>query len=88
MNYPFQLLPAPLIGAIAAGNCALLKPSNETQHTAHITGKIISDTFDEEYISYDGPGRSVGPLIIENNRFDSSHAGRNFRADHADPDLV
>ncbi len=70
-NYPFQLLIAPLIGAIAAGNCALLKPSNETQHTAHITGKIISDTFDEEYISVVyGPGRSVGPLIIENNRFD------------------
>ncbi|MGF1709654.1 aldehyde dehydrogenase family protein [Vibrio kagoshimensis] len=70
-NYPFQLLIAPLIGAIAAGNCALLKPSNETKHTAHITGNIISEIFDEEYISVVyGPGSSVGPLIIENNRFD------------------
>ena len=70
-NYPFQLAMAPLIGAIAAGNCAIIKPSNETHHTALIIEKLISETFDEDYISVvQGPGSSVGPIIIENNRFD------------------
>ena len=35
-NYPFQLLIAPLIAAIAAGNTALLKPSELTPHTSKI----------------------------------------------------
>ncbi|MFY7750832.1 MAG: aldehyde dehydrogenase family protein, partial [Exiguobacterium acetylicum] len=33
-NYPFQLLLAPVIGAIAAGNCIVLKPSDLTPHTS------------------------------------------------------
>lgn len=69
-NYPFQLIFAPLIGAIAAGNCSIIKPSNETPHTALIIEKIITKTFAPEYVSVaQGPGIDVGPLLIENFKF-------------------
>ena len=70
-NYPFQLLIAPLIGAIAAGNCSILKPSDNTKHTALITEKIVKETFEENYIAViQGAGSLVGPLLIEKYRFD------------------
>jgi aldehyde dehydrogenase (NAD+) len=50
-NYPFQLAIAPLIGAIAAGNCAVIKPSELTPKTSELLGKIISELFSEEYIT-------------------------------------
>ena len=40
-NYPFQLLMAPLIGPIAAGNCAILKPSEVTPHTSAMIAKLL-----------------------------------------------
>jgi len=49
-NYPFQLLMTPLVGAIAAGNTAILKPSELSSHTAEIAEKIINTAFPEEYI--------------------------------------
>lgn len=50
-NYPFQLVIEPLIGAIAAGNCAIIKPSENALATSKMIAKIISETFNEEYIS-------------------------------------
>ncbi|ACA54737.1 aldehyde dehydrogenase [Clostridium botulinum] len=49
-NYPFQLIMAPLVGAISAGNCVLLKPSELAVETEKIIVKIIKDTFSDEYI--------------------------------------
>ncbi|KXG76444.1 aldehyde dehydrogenase [Thermotalea metallivorans] len=49
-NYPFQLLIEPLIGAIAAGNCAVLKPSEYTPHVAQVMESMIKECFDERYI--------------------------------------
>ncbi|ACA43267.1 aldehyde dehydrogenase [Clostridium botulinum] len=49
-NYPFQLIMAPLVGAISAGNCVLLKPSELAIETEKIIVKIIKDTFSDEYI--------------------------------------
>ncbi|KAA9008672.1 aldehyde dehydrogenase [Paenibacillus spiritus] len=49
-NYPFQLLIEPLIGAIAAGNCAVLKPSEMTPRTEQVLGSLIGETFDPAYI--------------------------------------
>ncbi|HET6872648.1 MAG TPA: aldehyde dehydrogenase [Sporolactobacillaceae bacterium] len=49
-NYPFQLAVAPLIGAIAAGNCAILKPSELTPHTSEVLGNLLNQIFPEEYI--------------------------------------
>ncbi len=66
-NYPFQLLFSPLVGALAAGNCAVLKPSNETPAVANIIEKIINEIFPSNYISViQGPGRSVGSALIKN----------------------
>lgn len=50
-NYPFQLAIAPLMGAIAAGNCALLKPSELTPKTSALLKRIITELFPEEYIA-------------------------------------
>lgn len=49
-NYPFQLLMTPLVGAIAAGNTAILKPSEISANTAAIIEKIINNAFPEEYL--------------------------------------
>ena len=50
-NYPFQLVMSPLIGAIAAGNCTVLKPSELSSHTGRVIEKVISEAFPKEYIS-------------------------------------
>ena len=70
-NYPFQLLFTPLIGAIAGGNCAVLKPSEFAPATAAVMGKIIADLFPENYITYlEGDGAVVLPPLLTENRFD------------------
>lgn len=70
-NYPFQLLFTPLIGAIAGGNCAVLKPSEFAPATAAVMRRIISDLFPEQYILYiEGDGAQVLPPLLTENRFD------------------
>lgn len=70
-NYPFQLLIAPLIGAIAGGNCAVLKPSEFTTHTSAVVIKMIEEFFDKRYISVvEGEGAVVVPQMMNENRFD------------------
>ncbi len=49
-NYPFQLLIEPLVGVIAAGNCAVLKPSEVSPHVAAIVTEMIADVFEANYI--------------------------------------
>jgi aldehyde dehydrogenase (NAD+) len=51
-NYPFQLLINPLIGALAAGNCVVLKPSEFAPATDAVMKKIIEEVFPKEYILY------------------------------------
>jgi len=50
-NYPFALTIQPLIGAIAAGNCAILKPSEQTPHTSKAIAQIINNNFDTSFIA-------------------------------------
>ena len=70
-NYPFQLLFTPLIGAIAGGNCAVLKPSEFAPATAKVMGKIIADLFPDNYMLYlEGDGATVLPPLLTENRFD------------------
>lgn len=70
-NYPFQLLFTPLIGAIAGGNCAVLKPSEFAPATAKVMGKIIASLFPENYILYlEGEGATILPPLLTENRFD------------------
>lgn len=49
-NYPFQLLMNPLIGAISAGNCAILKPSPQSAHTSTLMARLINEYFSDRYI--------------------------------------
>lgn len=70
-NYPFQLAISPLIGAIAAGNCILLKPSHKSKNVANIIETIIDETFPSQYIStIQGPGSQVISPLIKQYRFD------------------
>lgn len=70
-NYPLQLLLVPLVGAIAAGNCAVLKPSEMAPATEKIIVKIITETFKENYIKViTGNGAEVVPQILNSFRFD------------------
>lgn len=50
-NYPLQLTLAPLIGAIAAGNCAIVKPAPEAKETSQLIYDMINKTFDKEYVT-------------------------------------
>lgn len=68
-NYPFQLLISPLVGAIAAGNCALLKPSEIAPHTSRVVAEIIEKTFDQSYIAVVEGGIEVSQALLA-ERFD------------------
>jgi aldehyde dehydrogenase (NAD+) len=70
-NYPVQLLFTPLIGAIAAGNCVVLKPSEFAPASAVVMRKIIQEIFSQEYILYvEGDGASVVTKMMNNFVFD------------------
>jgi aldehyde dehydrogenase (NAD+) len=68
-NYPFQLAIAPLIGAIAAGNCAVIKPSEYTPNMSRLLKKMISEAFDERYITVVEGGVDVSTELLT-MRFD------------------
>lgn len=70
-NYPFQLLMAPLVGAIAAGNCVVLKSSEFAPATAALLNKIIGAGFDKNYVSITSEdGASIIPSMMNNFVFD------------------
>lgn len=50
-NYPFHLLLRPLVGAVAAGNCAFLKPSELAPHASALIRTIIKDAFPTHYVT-------------------------------------
>jgi aldehyde dehydrogenase (NAD+) len=50
-NYPYQLALSPLIGAIAAGNTVVLKPSELAPHTSKILEEIITTVFETKHVS-------------------------------------
>ncbi|MEQ2525312.1 aldehyde dehydrogenase [Robertmurraya yapensis] len=68
-NYPFQLAIAPLIGAIAAGNCAVLKPSELTPKTSHVMAKLIKENFPEEFIKVIEGGVETSEALLK-EKFD------------------
>jgi acyl-CoA reductase-like NAD-dependent aldehyde dehydrogenase len=68
-NYPFQLMISPLVGAIAAGNCALLKPSEIAPQTSRVVADLVEKTFDPEYIAVVEGGVAVSQAVL-NEKFD------------------
>ncbi|MEO5595086.1 MAG: aldehyde dehydrogenase family protein [Chitinophagaceae bacterium] len=70
-NYPLQLLLVPLVGAIAGGNCAVVKPSELAPATSALIEKIITETFSPDYIKCMlGDGAAVIPEMMNVFRFD------------------
>ena len=68
-NYPFQLMISPLTGAIAAGNCAVLKPSEVAANTSRVIADIIQKTFDPAYIAVVEGGVEISQQLLE-EKFD------------------
>jgi aldehyde dehydrogenase (NAD+) len=68
-NYPIQLTMGALAGAIAAGNCCIIKPSAYTPASSAIIAKIVKRAFPEEYIATVQGGRAENQQLLE-QRFD------------------
>ena len=68
-NYPFQLTVAPLIGAISAGNCAVVKPSAYSAATSALIKRMIGELFDPAYIACVEGGRQENAQLLE-EKFD------------------
>lgn len=68
-NYPFHLVIAPLVGAIAAGNCAILKPSEVAAHTSHLLANIISQYFPPDFMTVVEGGIETNQQLLQ-ERFD------------------
>ena len=68
-NYPFQLAVSPLIGALAAGNCAVVKPSEAAPHTSRLIADMISNEFEPGYLAAVEGGAEETKALLE-QRFD------------------
>ena len=69
-NYPFQLMMLPLAGAIAGGNCVVLKPSELAPATSAVIQKIVSEIFPKEYIKVvEGDGATVVTEMMNGFQF-------------------
>lgn len=68
-NYPFLLTLDPLVDAVAAGNTVVLKPSAYSPHTSEMIREIISECFDEKYVSVVTGGRAENACLL-NEHFD------------------
>jgi aldehyde dehydrogenase (NAD+) len=63
-NYPFALAISPLVTAVAAGNCVMLKPSEKTPHTAAFLEALVRDTFDPSEVTTVQGGPDVGEALL------------------------
>lgn len=68
-NYPFQLTMNPLIGAVAAGNCVIVKPSAYAPATSRVMAEICGAAFEEGHVQVIQGGRKENSALLE-ERFD------------------
>ncbi|MEB3166182.1 MAG: aldehyde dehydrogenase family protein [Cyanobacteriota bacterium] len=68
-NYPFQLCLRPLVSALAAGNTAVLKPSELAPHTAELIAELVRDRFEPTVVQVVQGDAAVGARLLE-ERFD------------------
>ena len=68
-NYPLQLILAPLVAAIAAGNCIVIKPSELAPVTSNLISGIISASFPSEYLAVVEGGIEESQALLK-QRFD------------------
>ncbi|HIZ19688.1 MAG TPA: aldehyde dehydrogenase [Firmicutes bacterium] len=69
-NYPVQLTLNPLIAAMAAGNCAVVKPSAYAPHTSQVLALLLRGLFPEEYVAVVEGGREENTALLE-QKFDT-----------------
>jgi aldehyde dehydrogenase (NAD+) len=81
-NYPVQLMLVPLVSAIAAGNCAVLKPSELAPRTAEAIATLVRETFAENFISIFNGGVDVAEALLR-ERFDKIFFTGSTRVGHA-----
>lgn len=63
-NYPFQLVMSPLVSAISAGNCCMVKPSEISSNTSSVIAKILTEVFEEsEVCCLEGDGTLAEELL-------------------------
>lgn len=63
-NYPFQLTLAPLADCLAAGNCAIVKPSAYAPATSALIKELLSDLFAPEYVAAVTGGRAENEALL------------------------
>lgn len=63
-NYPFSLVVNPLVAAVAAGNCAVVKPSEKAPATAALVGSLIGEVFDEAEVAVVQGGPEIGEALL------------------------
>ena len=68
-NYPFMLCMQPLAGALAGGNCCVLKPSAYSPATSAVIKKIVEESFPAKYVAVVEGGRAENTELL-NTRFD------------------
>ncbi len=68
-NYPLMLCMDPVINALAAGNCVILKPSAYASETSAVLAKMLGECFDPEYVAVVEGGREENTKLLE-QRFD------------------
>jgi aldehyde dehydrogenase (NAD+) len=64
-NYPFQLAIVPLVSAIAAGNCAIVKPSELSPNTSRFIHRLISSLFDDDEIAVIEGDHEIARFLVE-----------------------
>jgi acyl-CoA reductase-like NAD-dependent aldehyde dehydrogenase len=68
-NFPFQLALTPLVGALAAGNCCVVKPSELTPHTSQIVRRVTEQAFDRSLVATVEGGVDVSQALLK-QKFD------------------
>ncbi|MBA5728502.1 aldehyde dehydrogenase [Aerococcaceae bacterium INB8] len=66
-NFPIQLSFVPLVGAIAAGNCVVLKPSELAPYTARVIQQIIESVFAREYVAVEQGDGKVSQQLLKDD---------------------
>lgn len=64
-NYPVQLTLVPLVSALAAGNCAVVKPSAYAPNVSQVVAQLLGDIFPPEYVSVVQGGRAENAALLE-----------------------
>lgn len=77
-NYPFQLTFVPLVGALAAGNCALVKPSELSVRTSELLERLWPKYFDTNFVSLINGDATVSTELLKNRYFLFFYSADNY----------